>query len=297
MRISKLESFVAVARYKSFTKASQVRYLVQSTVSHQIKTLEDELGFLLFERDSHTVTLTPAGEQFYHDIEKPLEMLRQAARRAKAVAEGDTGSLIVGVSGINQTDRLNGIRYFQDDNPGISVAYRRVRNSNVFQDLDEGVFDIALIRLGEGIGAEYSTADVRMERIYLVASHKHPVAAYSKIAFKDTLHYSQLFARDIRLTEEENRQSFLKDFGVQGDMDLNNIILTEDMDIQQLMLEANEGIALVPESIIDFEQNRLAVIELVDPPPSIRVGWVFRKDNPNPVVHQLSIYLSNYHSR
>jgi DNA-binding transcriptional LysR family regulator len=79
MRISQLESFVAVAKHRNFTKASQDCFLVQSTISHQIKTLENELGLKLIERDSHSVFLTPAGEQFFQDIVRPLELIQQAA--------------------------------------------------------------------------------------------------------------------------------------------------------------------------------------------------------------------------
>ena len=59
----------------------------------------------------------------------------------------------------------------------------------------------------------------------------------------------------------------------------------------QLMLEAGEGIALVPESIIEYEKHALKVIEIMETLPSIRVGWIYRRDNPNPVLHQFVAFL------
>lgn len=291
MRLSQLETFITVARTQNFTRASQVCHLVQSTISHQISGLEEELGFALFERDSHTVTLTPAGKQFYRDIEEPLEMLRQAAQRAKAVAAGETGSLAVGVSGINQTERLACVRRFRERHPGVMISYCRMGNYNVLRKLDEGAFDISLIRLPDWLPPEYAASDVRLERIFLIAARSHPAAAFNHLTLREALRYPQLFARNGDLNEEENRRNFLRAFGVKEELPCK-VYLTEDMDIMQLMLETGEGVALVPESVLGYEQKILKVIEISDPPPLISVGWVYRKDNPNPALHQFVMSLA-----
>jgi DNA-binding transcriptional LysR family regulator len=296
MRLSQLETFLAVARYKNFSKASQVCHLVQSTISHQISSLEEELGFALFERDSHTVTLTPAGEHFQRDIEEPLEMLRQAARRAQSVAAGETGSLTVGVSGMNQTDRFSSVRRFRERNPGVALSYRRAGNQNIFKQLDDGIFDVALIKIPEDLAPEYTTVDVRLERLYIVAARNHPASAHTRLSVEEAFRYPVLHARNGDLSDEENKRSILHMYGVE-DADPNNVILMEDMDIMQLMLESGEGIAPVPESIIGYEQTKLKVIEFTDPPAPISVGWVYRTDNPNPVLHRFATYLSKPHSR
>ena len=57
-----LRSFVAVAQTKNFSRAAERVHLSQSTVSQQIRRLEDIVGKSLFERDTRTVTLTRDGE-------------------------------------------------------------------------------------------------------------------------------------------------------------------------------------------------------------------------------------------
>jgi LysR family transcriptional activator of glutamate synthase operon len=296
MRISQLESFVAVAKHRNFTKASQDCFLVQSTISHQIKTLENELGVKLIERDSHSVFLTPAGEQFFQDIVRPLELLQQATLRAQSIASGKAGSLSVGVSSVNQADRLDRVRCFHQTSPGISVSYARVGSYNVLRKLDNGSFDIALIGIPKDLSFPYSTAEVFLEKPYFVAASSHVLASYSKISVHEAFRYSVLFAKDENLTDEENRMSIVRNFGVKEELSAN-IVLTEDMDIMQLMLEAGEGIALVPESIIEYEKHALKVIEIMETLPSIRVGWIYRRDNPNPVLHQFVAFLqkNKYH--
>ena len=292
MRLSQLETFLAVAQYKNFTKASRALYLVQSTISNQITSLEKELGFPLFERDSHSVTLTPAGEQFQRDIEKPLDLLNQAVRRAKSLAAGESGRLTVGVSGINQSDRMyNGIRCFRESNPGVSLFYRRAGNQNMFQKLDEGAFDIVLVKIPDELPPEYGAADERLERIYIVAARNHPISAYTSISTQEAFRYTSLHARQGGYNEEENKRAIQRIYGLEN-INPDTVFLVDDMDIMQLMLESGEGIAPVPESIIDYEKKILKVIELIDPPPPIRVGWVYRVDNPNPALHRFVDCLS-----
>ncbi|HWT37779.1 MAG TPA: LysR family transcriptional regulator, partial [Paraburkholderia sp.] len=73
MELRHLRYFAALAEHLSFTVAAQKVHVTQSTLSHQIRQLEDELGCLLFEREGRRVSMTEAGELF-------LERVRNALR-------------------------------------------------------------------------------------------------------------------------------------------------------------------------------------------------------------------------
>lgn len=60
--LNALRTFEAVARLKSFTKAADELSVTRAAVSHQIKNLEEYVGFSLFERHTRSISLTPAGE-------------------------------------------------------------------------------------------------------------------------------------------------------------------------------------------------------------------------------------------
>jgi len=60
--LNALRTFEAVARLKSFTKAADELSVTRAAVSHQIKNLEEYVGFPLFERHTRSISLTPAGE-------------------------------------------------------------------------------------------------------------------------------------------------------------------------------------------------------------------------------------------
>ena len=74
MELRNLITFIHVAELGSFTKAAEVLDYSQSTISFQIKQLEDELGCLLFERINHTITLTERGRELVAYAHKVREL-------------------------------------------------------------------------------------------------------------------------------------------------------------------------------------------------------------------------------
>ena len=81
MNTIQLECFVVVAQYLNFSRASEDLKITQPAVSHQIRTLEEELGVKLFKRTSKSVSLTPEGIQFYPDAELILKTAMSAKKR------------------------------------------------------------------------------------------------------------------------------------------------------------------------------------------------------------------------
>ena len=65
MDFKQLQSFIAVVKYGSFTKAAQVLYSSQPTISSHIRNLEEELSTRLLVRTTKCLTITPRGMEFY----------------------------------------------------------------------------------------------------------------------------------------------------------------------------------------------------------------------------------------
>ena len=70
-----LRTFCVAARHGSFREASEELHVTASAVSHQIKSLEDELGTPLFERNGRDRVLTSTGESLYADVSPLIEQL------------------------------------------------------------------------------------------------------------------------------------------------------------------------------------------------------------------------------
>ena len=80
MNTVQLECFVAVAEHLNFSRASEALRISQPSVSHQIQTLEDELGVKLFNRTSKSVALTPEGIRFLPDADLILRTALSARK-------------------------------------------------------------------------------------------------------------------------------------------------------------------------------------------------------------------------
>ena len=65
MDFRQLETFVAISKFKSFSKAADYLYLTQPTISSHLQNLENELSTVLINRSNKNISLTKAGEIFY----------------------------------------------------------------------------------------------------------------------------------------------------------------------------------------------------------------------------------------
>lgn len=97
MNTFQLQCFISVESHLSFTKAAEDRHVVQATISRQILTLEEELGVKLFERDSHGVRTTPAGDMLAHYAPVFLEYQKTISERVRNASTSFDLSIRIGV--------------------------------------------------------------------------------------------------------------------------------------------------------------------------------------------------------
>lgn len=91
MDIKQLNTFLEVARTKSFTRTSENLYLTQPTVSNHIKSIEQELGVFLFVRSKKQISLTHAGMMFHGYAQRIIDeynAMKSEVRRYTATQEG-----------------------------------------------------------------------------------------------------------------------------------------------------------------------------------------------------------------
>lgn len=91
MNLSQLRAVVAVAECGNFSEAALSLNLTQSTVSHAIASLEDELGVPLFVRGRHGATLTPAGDRiadYARQVLQLLHLIQQEANLQRSLKGG-----------------------------------------------------------------------------------------------------------------------------------------------------------------------------------------------------------------
>lgn len=96
MNFQQIEYFLALANELHFWKTSEKVFITQSALSRHIKSMEQELGFNLFERDKRNVKLTQAGEFLRDHYAKLLNDVESVNRRAKLISSGEVGAIRIG---------------------------------------------------------------------------------------------------------------------------------------------------------------------------------------------------------
>jgi DNA-binding transcriptional LysR family regulator len=148
VELRQLRYFARVAETLHFGKAAESEFVTQSVVSAQIASLEKELGFRLFDRTSHRVTLTAAGAAFLVDVEQTLNGLGQAVSQARNIALGPRRRLRVGVFGEGAGPLTHLIlSAFKAESAGVDIQFVELTMVNQLAALKQGEVDVALLRL------------------------------------------------------------------------------------------------------------------------------------------------------
>src|SRR5579883_2887836 len=143
-----LEVFRAVAETRSFTRASHVLFISQSTVSQHVRELEDSLGIKLFNRDRRRVSLTPAGEDLVERGQQIFRMLDEAETAVRTAKDPYCGKLSFGCASTTLLYHLPEIladytrRY-----PNVELKITGGTIQEVAAQLWSGALDFALVVL------------------------------------------------------------------------------------------------------------------------------------------------------
>ncbi|WP_344258958.1 LysR family transcriptional regulator [Brevibacterium celere] len=147
MEIRQLRYFVAVADELHFGRAARKLHMSQPPLSLQVGKLERELGVRLFERSTHSVTLTAAGAKFLDSARRILHDIDRAAYELEGFAAGTTGSLSVGfVSSAGYTLLPEAVPKFRSMRDQVALHLIPLTSGEQLARLSEGTLDLGIVR-------------------------------------------------------------------------------------------------------------------------------------------------------
>src|SRR4051794_16067198 len=148
MDLRQLRYFVAVGEELHFSRAAARLNLAQSALSSQVRQLEREVGGPLLVRTTRRVELTPAGESLLHDAQEILAATDGALGRARALARGETGALVIGSLGPAPGGVLAPLlARFSARHPDVRVEVRAFDFTELVTGLRERHADLAFLYL------------------------------------------------------------------------------------------------------------------------------------------------------
>jgi DNA-binding transcriptional LysR family regulator len=195
-----LEHFLAVAEEQSFTRAAARLHLVQSALSVSVRALERELGGRLFDRTTHRVELTDAGQALVAEARRTLAAADAARDAVAAVHGGIRGTVRIGIMhSLSLIDLAALLTRYHRERPQVQLIPHTAPAGSVelAAGVEEGRLDLAFASLPGGFPATISARPLASEEMLLACPPDHPFARRRRIplAELDGEHFVEFPAR------------------------------------------------------------------------------------------------------
>jgi len=233
--LQQLKILKAVAKEKNVTKASELLYLSQPSLSKQIKTLEKNLGILLFNRENNKIFLTENGEIFLEYCERILALCEESCRTLLDLKNGERGNLIIGTTqtiGSYLMPRI--LTLFIQNYPQIGLKVLINSPQIMTKNILSQEIDIAIVddKIANKFQQNLRIEDFLEDDFSLIISKFHPLAKKKEITKADLYHLNF-----ITLSSNSSIKIFI-----------DNILMQNQIEIQQLkiimQLNSVEGIKI-----------------------------------------------------
>lgn len=149
--IKQLCNFLVLCRELHFARAAEKLGISQATLSNEIKKMEQDLGFQLFDRSNRWgITLTDAGKSYWFGVKEIPEMLEGARQNAAEIARGHAGILTIGISNFSYDyfDMGELCRKMRERYPDIQLKiYDMQRSPHVVESLRRGQIDVGFFMI------------------------------------------------------------------------------------------------------------------------------------------------------
>lgn len=285
MTYDQLYNFTVVAELLNFTKAAEILFVSQPTLSRQIAMLEQELDTQLFTRDKQNVSLTPMGKVLLEDSLVLVQNFMKTKKHIQQLTSGTTGNLSIACMDLYCPELYHAIQQYVIAHPNILVE---------MASHDMGLFanTIGTKQIDVGIGfslelrdraAEYKTFPLFRENFVAMMNQAHPLAGRKSLTL-DEVKQEQLFF--LGHTKFPTVRSI---WSRNGFDELINASVIAPENIHSILLQVKvtpHAMVLLPRSIaLEYTAGcSIADVEGMDSEYEIVMAW--HKDNKSSVLHQ-----------
>ena len=246
MTITQIRYFVQVAENMNFTKAARQLYVAQQVVSKQVKRLEEELGFLLFEQTAQGITLSAGGQKMYQYWKKMLIEQQEQISLAKSKMQETEKEIHIGTLpiGLLQDRIAAAINALGKENQGWKFAVENLSYRELGQKMLRGELDRILSLEDENkeiLTDDFAEIPLMELMPSLVISDIHPLY-HEKVKpkeLKDTTFY--ILSQKYSYRAEDNILKYCKSTGFVPE----KIQYFDDVNSMELALYGGTGVAVI----------------------------------------------------
>jgi DNA-binding transcriptional LysR family regulator len=261
--LQQLRILKAVATEKNFTKAAEILYLSQPSLSKQIKTLENNLDILLLNRENNKISLTENGKVFLQYSERILALCEESCRALVDLKNGDRGNLTVGASQTIGTYLMPRVlALFAQNYPQIDLKVQVNSTRIIAKHVVNRDIDIAVVggevpnELKKNLKIEHFVED----ELSLIIPKSHPFAKKKTINKEDLYHLNF-----ITLNSNSTIRKFIDNILIQNNIEtkqLKIIMQLNSIEAIKTAVSLGLGAAFVSSSAIEKEIE-LQTVEII----------------------------------
>ena len=275
MELRNLITFIHVAELGSFTKAAEQLGYSQSTISFQIKQLEDELDCLLFERINHTITLTERGHElvsYAHQIRALTDEFKENITKE----EDCTGHIHI-VTPDSVCEEMINSRYidFHRRYPHISIKFTTADTAVMFDMLDHNEADAIITLDSHSYRRDYVIAKEKALPMHFVTNAGSKYAGVTGLSIKDIVNEPFI------LTEygQGYRRVFDKELAKHS-LEITPVLEIGRTDIITSLLAESDMISYLPDFVTRpfIDSGRLCYLDICDMKLDIWKQLIYHKN-------------------
>lgn len=256
MDLFQLETFLAVAENKSFSRAAEKLRRTQPAISQAIRKLEVEIGEALFDRSSRDGSLTDAGALLVDYAEKLLNLRDEAKSAITELQQLHSGKLAIAANEFTTMYLLRVLEQFRRQSPMIKVAVQRSLASQIAQEVQNHKVELGVLSFRPEMPGLRSIAVYRDELAFIVHP-RHPLAS-AKEAQIHQLGAESFVAHNV---PSPYRAKVLDAFR-KHKTPLNMQVELPTIEAIKKFVGSGNGVALVPSICIESELKRNELVHI-----------------------------------
>ena len=287
MLLSEITAFIEVARQGSISRAAEILYVTQPTLTARIQNLEGDLGERLFTRSRQGMRLTDTGRAFLPYAHRAMQALEEGQRLVADRRRGGTGELVIGAAPSVGTYALPLVlKRFAARHPTVRLVVKTGHSEDILGMVLRSEVQLGLMR-------PLRHPDLELLPVYddvmvLVVHPDHPFASAGSVSL-GAMAGQALLLFDRSSSYHDLTSALLRGAGVapRSLMELDSIEATKKM------VEQGLGVALLPlmAAAGELASGHLRRVEIDDEPPMTREIVAARRRDAGPPVGPVAAFI------
>ena len=255
MDIKNLTTFVHVAELGNFSRAGERLGYSQPSISVQIRQLEEELGFRLFDRIGHSVRLTDKGREALACTQEVLRLCQKMTLDSPGNADREV-LIRLATSDSLSAHLLEGrFSLLRSRLPGIRLNLTTAGTGELFRLLNHNEVDLVYTLDSHIYDAAYVIAHEEKVGVHFVVARDNPLAQKPRLTKED------LLAQDFMLTEKGmSYRRLLDEWMARDSLEIHPVLETGRADLICSLVERGMGVSFLPDYVTRDAVSRGAVV-------------------------------------